>query len=198
MGLPRSVLAIIIVSLGALGIGAFVGLAFLGGNTDRDGRVPVPGTAVLDLEPGEVDLFYAEDVDLGESEDLIPPGDLAVRVAAVDGQPLELRSRGGQEVSGGGGTATLIGSIDIAAAGRYEVSTQSVEAANRSVPEVTLGESPFDLAGERLGDVADVIVGPAGIIALAVLLLIGLVAVARTRSSESGPTLPPGYGGTGD
>ena len=193
----RSLLAIIVVSLVVAGIAMFIGLAFFAGNTDRDGRVPVPGTAVLELEPGEVDLFYAEDVELGESEDLVPPSDLAVRVAPLDGPPLDIRLRSGQEVSGGSGTATLIGSIDVTEAGPYEVATQSAEAGSRSVPEVTLGESPFDLLEERLGDVADVILGPAGIVALAVPLLLALVALIRSRSSESGPTLPPGHGETG-
>jgi hypothetical protein len=198
MGLPRPVLAAIAVGVVLVGLGVYIGLAFLGGDTDRDGRVPVPGSAVLELEPGEVDLFYAEDIDLGDTGSLSPPRDLAVRVAAVGGAPLEIRLRSGQEVSGGGGTATLIGSIDVVDAGPYEVATQSAGAVSRSVPEVTLGVSPFDLIGDRLGEVLDLIFGPAGLIVLIVLLLLGAVALVRARSSERGPTLPPGYGGSAE
>ena len=193
MGLPKPVVLAMAAAVVVLGLGLFVGLAFLGGDTDRDGRVPVPGSAVLELEPGEVDLFYAEDIDLGDTGSLSPPRDLAVRVAPVGGAPLEIRLRSGQEVSGDGGTATLIGSIDVVESGPYEVTTQSADAASRSVPEVTLGVSPFDLIGDRLGDVLDVIFGPVGLIALVVLLLLGAVAAIRSRSSERGPTLPPGY-----
>lgn len=198
MGLSKSLVVVIAAGVVVIGLGVFVGLAFFGGDTDRDGRVPVPGSAVLELEPGEVDLFYSEDIDLGDTGSLSPPRDLAVRVAAVGGAPLDIRLRSGQEVSGGGGTATLIGSIDVADAGSYEVATQSAGAANRSVPEVTLGVSPFDLIGDRLGEVLDVIIGPVGLIVLIAVLLLGAVALARARSSERGPTLPPGYGGSAE
>ncbi len=198
MGLPKPVVAAIAAAVVVLGLGVFIGLAFLDGDTDRDGRVPVPGSAVLELEPGEVALFYAEDIDLGDTGSLSPPRDLAVSVAAVDGAPLEIRLRSGQEVSGGGGTATLIGSVDVVNAGPYEVATQSADAASRSVPEVTLGVSPFDLVGDRLDEVLDVIFGPVGLIVLVVLLLLGAVALVRARSSERGPTLPPGYGGSAE
>lgn len=195
MGLPKAALLAIIVVIAGFGVAVFIGLGFLGGDTDRDGRVAVPGAAALELPAGEVDLFYAEDVNLGDSEELSPPRDLELRVVDPAGEPLAIRRRSGQQVGGGGGTATLIGSIDVPAAGAYEISTRSTEAASRAVPEITLGESPFDQVGERAGDVADVIIGPLGIAALVLLILAGAVALIRGRSSERGPTLPPGYGG---
>jgi hypothetical protein len=99
-------------------------------------------------------------------------------------------------VSGGGGTATLIASIDVADAGTYEVATRSAEAAGRPVPEVTLGESPFDAAGERLGNLVGVAVGPVGGAVLVAIVLLGIIAWARARSTLRGPTLPPGGAGT--
>ena len=179
------------------GIAAFVGSAFISADTDRDGRVPVPGAATLELEPGEVDLFYAEDVDLGENESLSAPPDLAVAIVDPAGAPVEVRVRSGQEVSGNRGTATLIGSIDVVEGGPYEVVTESSLAASRPTPEVTLGESPFDLIGERLGEVGDAVIGPVGLVALALLLLLVAVLALRGRASESGPTLPPGHGDMG-
>lgn len=177
------------------GLAVYIALGFLGGNTDRDGRVAVPGSATLDLEPGEVDLFYAEDVSLGEDEDLAPPGDLEVRILAPDGEPIEIESRSGQQVSGSSGTATLIGSIDVTAAGPHEITTRSATAAARSDPEVTLGESPFDAVGERIDEVAGFLLGPLGVALLGLLALIAVLAWARGRATIQGPTLPPDAGG---
>ncbi len=175
-----------------LAVGVWVGLGFLEGDTDRYGRVPVPATTAVALDPGEVDLFYAEDVSLGEGENLAVPGDLRLRISGPDGQPLELRPRSGQEVSGSGGTAALIGLVDVPAEGAYEVATRSSAAAGRPDPEVTLGESPFDAIGDRVGEVADVLLGPLGIGAIGLALLLAIVAWARRRSTLEGPTLPGG------
>ena len=154
----------------------------------------MPGAEVVDLEPGDVDLFYAEDVSLGEDEDLVPPGDLELHILGPSGRPLEIRSRSGQQVSGSGGTATLIGSIDVPEAATYEVATSSATAAARSDPEVTLGESPFDAVGERIDDVVGVLLGPLGAVVLGLIAVGAIVAWARRRATIEGPNLPPDAG----
>jgi hypothetical protein len=169
----------------------YVGLGLLAADTDRFGRVPVPGLEPLRLDRGEVDVFYAEDVSLPDDQSLAAPGDLALRIRGPDGQPLDLRRRSGQEVSGSGGTATLIASVDVPADGTYEVATRSATAAARSRPEVTLGESPFDAVGDRIEAGADVLFGPIGAGALGLLALLAAVAWVRRRSRLEGPTLPP-------
>ena len=99
--ISKSALGALVAAAALLALGVYVALGFLGGDTDRYGRVPVPGAESLELEAGDVDLFYAEDVSLGENESLAIPGDLEVRIAAPGGSPLEIRPRGGQQVSGG-------------------------------------------------------------------------------------------------
>ena len=49
MGLPKAALLVIIAVIAGFGIAVFIGLGFLDGNTDRDGRVAVPGAAALEL-----------------------------------------------------------------------------------------------------------------------------------------------------
>lgn len=184
---PAAVAVVATVALLALGV--YVLLGFLAGNTDRYGRVAVPGTEALRLDSGEVDVFYAEDISLGEDESLAVPGDLALRIAPPGGPPLEVRRRSEQQVSGPGGTATLIGSIDVPGDGTYEIATRSATASARRDPEVTLGESPFDAVGGRIGSVVGVLIGPLGAGVLGLLALIAIVAWARSRSTQEGPTL---------
>ncbi len=172
----------------------YVGLGFLEGDTDRYGRVAVPGTEALELGSGEVDIFYAEDISLRENESLTVPGDLTLRIGAPEGQPSEIRRRSGQEISGSGGTATLIGSLDVPEEGTYEITTRGRSARERRTPEVTFGTSPFDAVVDRAENVLGIVIGPIGLGALAIIVLVPFVGWVRRRSTVSGPTLPPDGG----
>ena len=172
----------------------YVGLGFLEGDTDRYGRVAVPGTEALELGSGEVDIFYAEDISLRENESLTVPGGLTLRIQAPEGQPSEIRRRSGQEISGSGGTATLIGSLDVPEEGTYEITTRGRSARERRVPEVTFGTSPFDAVVDRAENVLGIVIGPIGLGALAIIVLVPFVGWVRRRSTVSGPTLPPDGG----
>ena len=172
----------------------YVGLGFLEGDTDRYGRVAVPGTEALELGSGEVDIFYAEDISLRENESLTVPGGLTLRIQAPEGQPSEIRRRSGQEISGSGGTATLIGSLDVPEEGTYEITTRGRSARERRTPEVTFGTSPFDAVVDRAENVLGIVIGPIGLGALAIIVLVPFVGWVRRRSTVSGPTLPPDGG----
>lgn len=175
---------------GLLGAAAYVLLGFAAGDSDRYGRVPVPGVEELRLEEGEADLFIA-----WSRQEPNPSFPVEVSIRDPAGRALEIRSRGGQSISGPSGSASLVGSVEVPADGIYAVGVRSADAPSGASPELTLGSSPFDAAGDRLAEVSEIALGPLG---LAVLALVGgtiAVGVVRRRSELPGPEPPSGYEG---
>jgi len=150
-------------------------------DSDRYGRVAVPGQAVVELESGTVDVFYAEGTSLGADATLHEP-DLDVAIAPVGGgAPLSLEPRSSViQLDGlGAGAAVSIGAAAVPVARRYTVTASSRDVDGRDRPEVTLGTDP---AAAFADGALDLVLSPwaIGYLAFAVLAASGLEA-ARAR-----------------
>lgn len=175
-------------SLAGMFIGFFV-LLFVGlfggiGETDRFGRVPVPGAAALELPAGRVSVFYEE----GTSSRPDPPGGLDYTVRPAGGGPaLETEGRGtfNERVSEGGSSRVKYDRVDVPAAGSYVVGTR-VSGRTGPEPALTFGEALGRSAFEHVPKVlwGVVVLGIAAAIALGTLLL------SRLRGSDESVELP--------
>jgi hypothetical protein len=155
--------------------------------SDRFGTVPMPGRETLDLPAGDVTVYFQEDVDLGENENLRPPADIRLDVRPSGGGPPVRLDPGGfsNEVSGGFGTRVSIGDLDVPDGGDYVVAAGPT-AEGRSAPAIVFGDDLFDGFVSAL---------PFGLLALGAGLGVAAVLfvityVLRRRFTETGPTLP--------
>ncbi|MFN2612323.1 MAG: hypothetical protein ABR536_03010 [Solirubrobacterales bacterium] len=92
---------------------------------DQYGRVAVPGTEVVELPQGKVNVTYEEQVGLGRGDKLDPPGDLSIVIAPADGgEPLDYTPRpGGPSNNTTHSSRIGLGSFDSPAQGAYSVTT---------------------------------------------------------------------------
>jgi len=179
--LPRPGRLILILLAGpalACAIGTLV-LMIVATDSDRYGRVAVPGAEVLVLDPGTVHVFYSEDTTLGADATLHEPDlDLAVAPAAggsalaVEDPPSTIQLEGL-----GKGAAVAIGEVEIENGGRYRVSASGEESGERRDPEVTLGTNP---GGELASKAWDLLLSPWALAYLAAVFLVAWL-VARAR-----------------
>lgn len=176
IGHGKLVLALLALPLVA-GVIAVLVLMIFATDSDKYGRVAVPGEAVLGLEAGKAHVFYSENTSLGSDSTLHEP-ELDISVARAGGGPgLELEgSSTGINIDGlGSGAVTSIGSVEVEVAGRYRVAASGAEALERDTPEVTLGANP----GGELSDTAlGLLFSPW---TLAYLALVWLISSALTR-----------------
>jgi len=166
----RLVLALLVLPLVG-GVIAVLALTIFATDSDRYGRVAVPGQGVLELEEGRVDVFYSEDTTLGADNTLHEP-DLEIAIApARGGTPLDLEDSSSViNVDGiGAGAATSIGWLEVEAASRYRVTVSGEDALDRDTPEVTLGSNP---GGELSDRGLDLLFSPWSLAYLALVLLI--------------------------
>lgn len=157
------------------------------GSSDRYGSVPMPGRETLDLPAGDVTVYYQEDVDLGENENLHPPADIRLAIRhSGGGPPLKLDESGiSNEVSGGFGARVSIGDVDVPAGGDYDVAVAPTRE-RRTGPAIVFGDDLLDgfVAALPLGLV--VFVAGVGVAALVFIVIY----VRRRRVGETGPTIP--------
>lgn len=173
-------------------VGAFLAVVIVGAvrgftASDRFGTVPMPGRETLDLPAGDVTVYFQENVDLGDNENLRPPADIRLDVRPSDGGPPVPLDPGGlsNEVSDGFGTRVSIGDLDVPEGGDYAVAVGRT-AEGRNEPAIVFGDDLFD------GFVSALPIGPLALVGgLAVAaLLFAIIYVMRRRWSEAGPTLP--------
>lgn len=132
-------------------VAAILVLMIVATDSDKYGRVAVPGEGVLELDPGRVDVFYSEDISLGADTTLHEPEMEIVIAPAGGGDPVDLESSSSViNVDGlGAGAATSIGRIEVERGGRYRVRAAGEDARDRDTPEVTLGSNPGGVLSER-------------------------------------------------
>jgi hypothetical protein len=163
-------------------VAAVLLLTAIATDSDKYGRVAVPGEEKLDLQAGTVHVYYAESTTLGADSTLHEP-DLEITIASADGgPPLELEDTSSVvNVEGlGNGAATSIARVEVEDAGRYSVTAGGDDALAREAPEVTLGTNP---AGELSDRALGLLLSPwaAGYVAL-VLLATFTIRWRRSRS----------------
>src|ERR1700742_3010978 len=109
---------------------AWVLLGGKGGNPSKYGSVDIPGSQVVQLPAGRVDLILESDVDEGASLDV--PSDLTATVTPVDasGTPTVTRNVGGdytrnppgqRRPNGLSNSYRRVFEVEVPAAGRYRV-----------------------------------------------------------------------------
>lgn len=178
-----------VILLGLLGLGVYLLLAVFEGDTAQFGSVAVPGKKQVDLPKGDIDVYYAEQVDPDAGVPLVVPDDLRYTVTDADGLAVQVRSRGAEAESTEDGMTRLVGSLRAPADGLYTVTTESTQAGQRIAPAVTFGQGPFAAIGHRFGDVLDALRGPLGIVVLAVLVILFMLPrwqLARRRQAYKG------------
>lgn len=167
----------------AVAIGVFFVYLLLGafeGDSDSFGEVPIPSTTSVELQGGEVDLFYAEQVQGSqESPSLAVPPDLGYTITAMNGESVRIDTRGGDVETTDSGVARVVAAAFVPDDGTYSVRVTSDEAARRSAPALTFGQSPFQAVAERFDGVVDELNGPTGIAAAAALGLLFLLPMLR-------------------
>lgn len=180
-------IAMAIALVGALLVVVIVGAVRGFTASDRYGTVPMPGRETLELPAGDVTVYFQENVDLGENENLRSPADIRLDVRPSDGGRAVKLDPGGlsNEVSDGFGTRVSIGEFDIPEGGEYNVAAGPT-AEGRNEPAIVFGDDLFDGFVSAL---------PLGLIALVAglgvsALLFGITYVMRRRFTEAGPSLP--------
>jgi hypothetical protein len=176
-----SFIAMVAAGIVLLIVGAASGL----GDSDKYGRVPVPGAAVLELPAGEASVYYEEHTN---SRVRVPHG-FEFSVLPVGGGPaVPVRDAGifNERVTSGGTTRERYARIDVTAAGRYAVQVGVSGSAGRE-PAITLGES---FTSKAFGRVKWAGLGLIGI-ALAALLAIGTFLWRRLSPEDERVTMPP-------
>lgn len=172
-------------------VGAFLVVVIVGAvrgftASDRFGTVPMPGRETLDLPAGDVTVYFQEDVDLGDNENLRPPADIRLDVRSSDGGPPVRLDPGGfsNEVSGNFGSRVSIGDLDVPDGGDYAVAVGPT-AERRNEPALVFGDDLFDgfLSALSLGLL--VLVGGLGLAGA----LFAVTYVRRRRLTEAGPSL---------
>ena len=185
---------------GVIGVGAVIGIALaaflvyllLGafqGDPAYYGSIPVPSDhKSIELSGGEIDVYYAEDIDADSGIALAPPADLHYDITDEDGTGVRVDARGGKAEDSDAGLARVIGAAFIPEDGTSFVNAESSELGQRVSPQITFGQSPIGAVEERFDDVVDELKGTTGIIiliGLGILFLIPRVQRALYRRRPS-------------
>jgi hypothetical protein len=193
------IVALVLAGLSLVGmfIGFFV-LLFVGaiggiGESDKYGRVPIPGQAELELPQGEASVFYEEAV--GSAEKLSTPRGLDFTVTpASGGPPLTEKGAGlfDEEINEGGTSRTNYSEIDVPQEGTYVVQTSLAGGRTGPMPALTFGEP---LSGAIFDEIKYLWLGLLGL-ALAIAIAIATFIRNRTRHKDERVMMPPGGGST--
>lgn len=153
-------------------------------DTDRDGRVSMPGKTVLHLEARSYGLWYEEPHSTGEHESFEPPKGIEVSVRPVENEPDPIVKLGGigSQVGTGNRTAETFGKLTVRTAGDYRLTAGSPPSGAASI---TVGPT----AGEGLGLGAK----RAGYLSVAFLALLLLVEIRRRTRPEPAAQLAPAF-----
>ena len=122
-------------------------------NTDRDGRVPMPGKAVVQLAAGEYGLWYEEPHATSDNQSFEPPDGIEVTLEPVENEPEPVVDRGGigSQVGTGSRTAETIGKVTVTAAGSYRLKAGSPPSGRADITLGPTGTEAFVLGAERAG-----------------------------------------------
>lgn len=184
--------ALVVAGLTLVGMfAAGCGLAIWGavegiGDTDKYGRVQVPGKATLDLPEGEVSVFFETATVQGAFESRREA--VGLSIVSESGEPVDLRGRGNvdEEVTEGDVTRVNFDRVDIPKAGDYLV-TATVE--GRKVEKgsaLTFGKALTEGVVDRA---RDALWGLLGFVLAGAIALITLATTTRTR--DESVSLPP-------
>lgn len=193
---PGYIVSLVIAGLSIVGtFVAFFVLLIVGavgglGESDKYGRVPIPGKATIELPQGEASVFYEEAVSIDENESLNAPRGLAYSVSpAAGGPPLAKKGKGSfdEEVSDGGTTRSSYAEIDVPQAGPYLVQTSLRGGRAGPMPALTFGEPLSARIFDKLGYAL------LGLLGLALAALIAIVTFIRNRlvHADERVTMPP-------
>lgn len=175
----------VLVAWGVIVFAVFLVTVILGiSDTDRDGRVAMPGKAVVRLAPGDYGIWYEEPHATSDNEVFEPPDGIRVDVRPVEDEPDPVVDLGGigSQVGTGSRTAETIGKVTISAAGAYRLVAGS-RVGGPSRADITLG--PTGSEGFVLG------AKRAGFVSVAFVLLLVLVEIRRrTRPQPAVPGVP--------
>ena len=113
-----------------------------------------------------------------------PPADLRILVRDLEtGELLQVNSNGGDQSTEGDEILRPVARVDPPGAGVYEIRvTGSTGAA--LAPQIAFGESPIGAVGDRFSKLGELISGPYGILAGA-LLLAAMLAPSVRRALQS-------------
>ena len=139
-------------------------------------RVPIPGTAQLDLEPGG-HVIYLEQSDTGA----LPAVDVEVRHDG-SGESVDVRRYAGElNYNSGGVSGTAVATFDVVEAGVYEVVVDGAEGSGTVAIGPSLGGGVLGLVGGLFGAF-----GVASLTFFAAVAIVVVVAVRRNRAQKAG------------
>ncbi len=150
------------------------------------GRMPFPGSGSIELNKGEIQVYYAEDND---SASFALPDNVNFGVSDSAGTAFKTNVRGADPKSNGSGTAELVGSVSVPEDGVYTVTSGGTPPQGAVSPELTFGESSFGAIKDRFRSVLDSLIGPTGVLVLALFVLLSMY--PRMRQAMKPP--PPTY-----
>ena len=177
-----SFVAVLVAAFVLVIVGAVKGL----GESDKYGRVPMPGQAILRLPAGEVSVYYEEH---SQARNPRPPGGFEYEVLPVGGgAALDERGSGvfNETVTAGGTSRVRYGRIDVPKAGAYAVSASFTGEAGAE-PALTFGDSFTSSIWERLRWAGLGLIG----IAAAAVLALGTFLRRRLAPEDERVTMPP-------
>jgi hypothetical protein len=149
---------------------------------DRYASVPIPGRETLDLPSGDVTVYYREDVDLGDNENLHPPPDIGLDGQSGDGgRPLKLDGDGSRTRSRTG-SGRACRSVTPMCPSRATTRSPPAPPGRLADPAIVFGDDLFDGFVSALPLGLLVFGGGVGMAAL----VAALIFVRRRRVRESG------------
>ncbi len=174
-----------------VGIAAAIGVAIITGiqgcgNTDKYGRVPVPGETAVDLDEGKYTLYYQEHVNLSSDDSLDAPDGIRITARGLAGAPAPEIDLGGipSSISVNDEHSVSIGKLKIKETGRYGLTAgRSPRPADR--PAITVGET-FGTTAKRGGKDTGLVIAAT----VFLFVLLGLIAPKKPAKPVPIPTAP--------
>lgn len=161
----------VLIAWGVTVTAVFVVTMVLGmSDTDRNGRVAMPGKVVVQLEPGDYGLWYEEPHGTPSNSVFEPPDGIRVDLRPVETEPDPVVDLGGigSQFGTDNRTAETIGKAKVTAAGSYRLVAGSPPSGAADITLGPTGSEGFVLGAER-----------AGWVSVAFVLLLLLVEIRR-------------------
>jgi Short C-terminal domain len=165
--------------------------AFILANTalsriDANGTVPVPGTSVLHLPAGEVDISFATNSAVANGGSFYTPGmDLKVAPVSESGASPTITDSSGGASTIGSRTSARVWKMQVPTAGDYRVTVDGNASAYIN-PKLLFGQSPPGGLIVKLGLIA---LGGLGLL----IILSGMVAKRADRRAGPAPVAGNGF-----
>ncbi len=166
-----SVLAMLLIAVAGVCAYALVGV--VAPDADRYGRVGIPSSTWIDLPSSETGIGVVASGESGGASAL--PEDIQIKVLDPrTGESLRVDARGDATEISSGQARQQIASVNPPSSGLYRVVVSRDDSRALSQAQVSFGQSPTGAVSDRFSEAWDRMIGPIGLLLLALILLISV------------------------